>query len=100
MGIKKLLKKRKAKRVGVARLKAPGGTVLELDLIPPRDSIIRYPDGLTFVVVRRTGYMIRGHILRVYLYNGTLTYEGDVIRFSSPLKGLLRRRYKDVQKSL
>lgn len=92
IAVKKLLK-RKAKRVGVARLRAGNGAVLEFDLISPRDSIIRYSEGLTFVVIRRRGYMIRGHILRVYLCNGTPIYEGDVIRFSSPSK-----KFKKVKK--
>jgi len=83
----KRLERRKAKRVGVARLRAGNGAVLEFDIIPPRDSIIAYSqDGITFVVIRRRGYMIRGHILRVYLCNGTLIYEGDVISFSSFFK--------------
>jgi len=77
----KRLERRKAKRVGIARLRAKNGAVLEFDLIPPRDSIIRYSDGITFVVIRRRGYMVRGHILRVCLCNGTPIYEGEVIRF-------------------
>jgi len=91
--------KRIAKRTGIARLRARNGAVLEFDIIPPRDSIITYlQDRITFVVIRRRGYMIRGHILRVYLCNGTLIYEGDVIRFSCFFK--FKKFKKPVKKAL
>ena len=83
----KRLAKRRAKRVGVARLRARNGAVLEFDIIPPRDSIIAYSqDGITFVVIRREGYLIRGWIRRVYLWDKTVVYEGEVVHFSSPFK--------------
>ena len=82
----KRLARRRAKRVGVARLRARNGAVLEFDLIPPRDSIISYSDGPTFAVIRREGYLIRGWIRRVYLCDKTVVYEGEVVHFSSPFK--------------
>jgi len=95
----KRLERRKAKRAGIARLRARNGAMLEFDIMPPRDSIITYlQDGITFVVIRRRGYMIRGHILRVYLCNGTLIYEGDIIRFSCFFK--FKKFRKPVKKAL
>jgi len=94
----KRLERREAKRAGIARLRARNGAMLEFDLIPPRDSIIRYPESVTVVVIRRPGYMIRGHILRVYLCNGTLIYEGDIIRFSCFFK--FKKFKKPVKKAL
>lgn len=67
------------------RLRAKNGVVFEYDLKPPRDSIIRYPDGLILVIVRRKGYFLKGHIRHVYRGDwGELIYEGDIILFSSP----------------
>jgi len=90
--------KRIAKRVGIARLRTRNGAVLEFDLIPPRDSIIRYPEGVTVAVIRRPGYMIKAHIISVYLYQGTLIYEGDIFLFSSPFK--FKKFKKPVKKAL
>ena len=90
----KMLAKRRAKRVGVARLRARNGAVLEFDLVPPRDSIISYSDGSTFVIIRREGYLIRGWIRRVYLSDKTVVYEGEVVHFSSPFKFKKFRKLK------
>jgi len=79
--------RRRTKRVGIARLKNRNGVVFEFDLRPPRDSVYQaYDCDVTYVVVRRKGFLVKGHVLRTRLENGTLVYEGEVILFLSPFK--------------
>ncbi len=76
------MRKKTRKKIGVAKVKARNGVILEFDLRPPRDSIIHYPEGVVIAIIRRRGYIIKAHILRVRLIHGSFVYEGDVLSFS------------------